>query len=521
MKAVTSTSTDETSHRHASTAALSWRVRGFVALVIGLVAAGHSIAAPYVVNQNQYFVHAVGQSDPRLSSDWLTGTTDPYPAFSWIMRLIIDLGGQPALRILAYGATVCGLLAVFLIARALSPRRGVGVPLVAAVLVGLTLSVGRLGSLLPLDWSVSAFQGFAGQYILMKPGYVQPTTAGVLILLAFGLLLQGASQPLRRFHVALAVVLVGVAALMAPTNAVIAAMAVGAAFLADAALRRPWRHIGLYVGLIVVAVICAIVGSPSILSLGSTDPMMRQALDRFAFELFPLHTLATHWPPDDSALLIVIAAGVILVPVTLASSWIKRWLLIATAGSLFFASIVVVTHSSTLALLFPWRVSVIIVPIAATMVAVRVAGWLSPLAVGHWHAKLVFFAAIIAVPGLASTAAKASPTSSESMVSAVAAARPSGVGLIPLSAGTVRLNARVPVYVDAMSPPYAGRDLREFWNRVDRVRRFEANPESFCSAEWTSDIDWIEMPTSVSLPSCLSTWRSIGPPGEWRILQRP
>ena len=61
---------------------LSRRDVGFVAVVAGLLAAGHSIAAPFVANQNQYLVHAVGDGDQRLAQDWLVQTTDPYPLFS-------------------------------------------------------------------------------------------------------------------------------------------------------------------------------------------------------------------------------------------------------------------------------------------------------------------------------------------------------------------------------------------------------------------------------------------------------
>ena len=495
----------------------------FVAVVIGLMTAGHSFAVPYVANQNQYFAHAVGDESPSLQGDWFIGTLDPYPAFTGFVRVIVDIGGVTAVRLLAVGATAIALLAVFILARAITGHRGLAIPTAAVILVGATLSVGRLGSFIPLDWSVSAFQGFAAQYLLMKPGYFQPSTTGVLVLLAFALFVRYFFESrLSRLSTAItAVALVTVAGLLAPTNAVITGMALLAAVISDQLTGHGFQRIRWYAAAGFGAVAGSVVGNPAILALGNPSPDVREALERFAFELFPIHTLVTNWPVDDSTLLLVIAIAVIIAPVGWVSSWLTRWILIGTALALVLALISFVLRNPTLALLFPWRVSVIIVPIAATLIAVRLAQWLSRLPHDHWRPKMLLFAAVIAVPGLASSAAKQPPAVAEPYVAAVQRANPQGVGLIPLSAGPVRLNAEVPVYVDAMTPPYAGEDLVEFWQRFDNASQFEADPEIFCSGSWATEIDWLVVPDGNTAPSCTRDWKLLEQSGGWIIYQRP
>ena len=502
---------------------LNLRDYAFVGAVISLMTAGHSFAVPYVATQNSYLAHAVGDSMPALRGDWLIGTIHPYPVFNWLVRIVVDAGGVTGIRLLAVMATALALVAIFILARAVTSHRGLAVPTAAVILVGSTLSVGRLGSFIPLDWSVSAFQGFAAQYLLMKPGYFQPSTTGVLVLLAFALFVRYFSAPqFSRLSTAVtAVTLLTVAALLAPTNAVITGMVLLAAAITDQLTGRGLQRIGWYAVAGVSAVTGSVIGNPAIVALGNPSSDVREALERFAFELFPIHTLATSWPVDDSTLLLVIAIAVIIAPIGRVSSWLTRWILIGTALALALALLSLVLRNPTLALLFPWRVSVIIVPIAATLIAVRLAQWFSKLPRDHWRAKMLLFAAVIAVPGLASSAAKESPAVEEAYVAAVKRANPQGVGLIPLSAHPVRLNAEVPVYVDAMAPPYAGEDLVEFWKRFDNAQQFEADPETFCSGSWANGIDWVVVPDGNATPSCTRDWVLLETSGGWSIYQRP
>jgi hypothetical protein len=104
-----------------------------------------------------------------------------------------------------------------------------------------------------------------------------------------------------------------------------------------------------------------------------------------------------------------------------------------------------------------------------------------------------------------------SPSFTDTSVSLVKQVQPDGVGLIPLSKENVRLNALVPVFVDWKSHPLTGNgDLEEWWRRIDLVREYEANPESYCDAAWVSEVDWILLPSTSTMPTCLSKSQILG-----------
>ena len=108
------------------------RKQGFAAVVIMLLAAGHTVAAPLIDNQNQYLLPVVGNP-----SDWLVGQRDPFPVFTALARGLHDVGGMSAWRVAAFLLTAAALWGIYLVARALAS--GDAVPTVATVLVGLTL----------------------------------------------------------------------------------------------------------------------------------------------------------------------------------------------------------------------------------------------------------------------------------------------------------------------------------------------------------------------------------------------
>ena len=100
----------------------------------------------------------------------------------------------------------------------------------------------------------------------------------------------------------------------------------------------------------------------------------------------------------------------------------------------------------------------------------------------------------------------------------VLAARPTGVGMVPLAAQNVRGNAGVAVYVDWKSPPYAGDGLGLWWERYDQVAGFERDPEAFCVGDWGREIDWALL--TVDPPSCMADWQVLAEGGGYRVLQR-
>ncbi len=474
------------------------RTQGLAAVVIALLAAGNTAAAPLIHNQNQYLLPVVGDR-----SDWLAGQGDPYPVFTSLASVFYELGGYTGLRVAAFLFTAVALWGVYLVARSLSDSEPVQI--VATVLVGLTLLPVGQGS---GQEYLSAFHGLAGQYVMWKPAYLQPSAAGCIVLLAFGLWLWN--------RVWWAAALTVVAGLIHPTYVVVAGVGLVAAAVADLVGGRGWRRLPGYAATVVVAFALTSVFNPDVSGLaGSTGAEEMRA---FAFERIPHHTLWTSWRTHDLVLLALIVMGIVVARPLQQGRWLAVWMGAVTVISLGSAAVVEWTRWTALALLFPWRITAILVPVAATVVAVRLGMLLAGLRVRHWRVVVVAVAGAAAVWGLASTLREERPTVSDPAVRAVLAAQPTGTGLVPLNADNVRANARVAVYVDWKSPPYTADGLATWWERVDQVAAFERDPETFCSGDWAGDIDWALL--TVAPPSCMREWAVLAEDGGYRVVQR-
>lgn len=501
-----------------------WLVRDRLPVLVSLlVALGNAVAAPYTSNQNQYLAHVEGDH-PSLATDWLAGTTDPYPFFTLVAGAADALGGTSALRALAFLATWAAVWAVYVLARHLDPSGSRAVPLAAMAIVGATLVVLPPGVFLVSGTALSMFSGFGDQYVVSKPTYLQPSVAGSLVLLAFALWVRHVHDPAPARTRALAVpaVLTVLACMLHPTYMVVVLMALGAAFLADLLTGQGRSRLLAYSLLGAAVVAGALSANPGLLDLADSAVGSTEAVDRFAFERIPQHTLLTQWPLEDVWRLALVVYSLSLLPRLRSGRWLARWSAVALTASLVLAIVVELSRWTTMALLFPWRVSVIVVPLAATALATSVGLWLTRSFPGpHWERRVALVAVALAAVGLAATTSRSSPVVADESVVAVRKADPGGVGLIPLERANVRLNAGVPVYVDWKAPPYVGRELVEWWDRVDRVRRFENDPEIFCTEPWTRQVDWLLHDATGAIPSCVESWPTAATEGRWQVLVRP
>lgn len=502
-----------------------WAVALPLAVVLGLA---HLQARPFVGNQNQYLVHAVGPRLPTLADDWLVGTADPYPFFTWLASGVLDLGGLDALRIWGVAWSVTGILGVGFVARPLTPSRSSWPSWVAMAVAAVTLVPA-----VSAGWRLTGFHGLAGQYLLSVPGYAQPASAGVALLFAVGLLLRanGLLGRGRWTLVAIAGAVVAVACAVHPTYAVVVAVAVLAAAVVDLTLRTRHR-LPAYGAVGSAGMLAALVANPALLAVGSSISAGSDSLSRFAFDRIPQHTLISEWRwSEDWLVVLTIMVGALVAPHVRLGRWMSRWLALSLAVSLAAAFVVWATRWTSLALLFPWRVTALLMPIALAVIVVWAAKGAqqavdrAPPAVRRSvlvGSTLLMAAAVtlLAVLGVERTRSAPAPAS-QPAVRAVVAADPAGVGLIPVAAENVRLNAGYPVFVDWKSPPYASADLDEWWRRVDDVRAVESDLALLCGPEWEQRIDWVLVRHSAAIPDCLREWSAVHDGTGWRVLVKP
>jgi hypothetical protein len=318
----------------------------------------------YYSNQNQYFLHGIAQVDVGyLKDDWLTQTVDPTPVFSALVAFTVRYLHPVAFHIyyaLLMGVYGASLLALFV--KVVGPERArQRWPMFVALLVLSHAAIVRWASfrLLGNDYPWFLQSGVAGQYVL--GAMFQPSSFGVLLLAAIALFAHG------RYR--LSSVAAGISVIFHPTYLLPAGLLV-AGFLAALLAQRRFRD-ALWMGglalLIVAPMILYIVQF-----LGPTSAKdFDEAQHIIADVRIPHHTRPMLWA-DEVALLQI---GWTFLGVSLLGRRpLRRVLLAVTMGAFLLTMLDVVTGSVTLALLFPWRISVALVPVATATIFARLAG---------------------------------------------------------------------------------------------------------------------------------------------------
>jgi hypothetical protein len=450
----------------------------------------------------------------NVRSDWFINTVDPYPFFSAVAKSIYDWFGIDGFRVFALLGTLVAMASVFWLAHLLAKQADHpnAAPL-ATVAVGLTL---------PLH--INAFEGVGGQYIVSVPAYLQPSMFGCLVLLAIPCLVASRTTNNRNAKTLLltgAFVLATLGCALHPTYMVSALILLAAAFIANV-----WQsgkvHILYFMVAAALLTAVAVAANPALLSMAVSSPEYSRAVQKFAFERIPQHTKLTGWRYVDIARFLVMLAAIPIAAEKLKHPWLARFL----AGSLAIGTtatlVVQVVGSAKLALLFPWRVSVFIVPMSVTVLAVWAASYIEQKApLWNWRRAVIVLASFVALYGGIGALLAKSPAETDERTALIKAVHPSGVGLVPVDSDNLRLNASTNIYVDWKSPPYAGPDLIEWWRRIDQMRRVEGDAEQFCSVSWHASIQWMLLPAKANAPSCVSKWRVIGQTKNWRVLGVP
>ncbi|MGA9532899.1 MAG: DUF6798 domain-containing protein [Anaerolineales bacterium] len=434
----------------------------------------------YTSNQNQYFLHGLARAGyGGLRRDWLAITLDPTPVFSWLVRWTYSLAGPEAFYVI-YGL----LLAVYLISLASILRCSLGVHLRGAkralLLAGLiTLHSAALrlvlGRLLGDDAAYLFEGGMAGQRLLGP--VLQPSSFGALLLLSLALFFK------RRPYAAAAAA--AMAAVIHPTYLLAAACLV---------LGYQWaliRRDGARLSALVTGGIALLLVLPTLLYTLTVFRPTSEALWRESAQILigfriPHHAEPAQWfGPLSVAKLALIAAGL----------WLSRRsrLLPALASLTIFGVgltlLELATGSDRLALLFPWRVSVVLVPLGSGLLLARllslVAGGLDRVNASALHGACLAVAVLLAAAGLSRTWWLANePDAADGVYNFVGQHLDIDDSyLIPPKLETFRLATGAPAFVDFKSIPYRDTDVIEWRERVQLADFFYRDDPALISCD--------------------------------------
>lgn len=435
----------------------------------------------YTSNQYHYFLHGLAQAGlGDLRHDWLAQMTDPTPLFSGLVRVTYASVGpgffyvEQFLLYLVYFAAMVRIYASL-------GKPGMKTPFLATfaaatVFLNSHLLADLSARYFGLDLRAFLQDGLAGQYLL--GAYLQPSLFGVFLVLSIAAFVDG--RPMQ------AAVLAAVASVWHVTYFLSALTLVGT-YAAISLRKNPRTSAALLLVFLTMNLPTVVYTA---VRFGPSSPSVaRAAQDILANRRFPHHCVVARWFDLRSALKLQwVALAVYLV-------WGTRLAAVMTASivvAALFTALQLLLGSDALALLFPWRPSVFLVPIATTVILGKLLWLLS-----RWRARcgdpdaagplgramplvlFLFVAVNVAAPGAAATYAEFERKQRSDFNQLAAFVRDHSsagqVFLVPTDTYAdelpgFRLRTGMPVYVDYKSHPYKDVEVLEWFRRVEISR---------------------------------------------------
>jgi hypothetical protein len=465
-----------------------------------LFALAHTQSPLYYSNQNQYFLSGLADAGAgNLNHDWLANTADPVPVFSAFVAICFKYLGTWPFHIVFFLALVGYYLALWWL---VAPK-GAGQLFWATLLIVAHAGIVRFGSdrLLGADYPWFLHCGLASQYVL-GPG-LQPSVVGVLLLASVAAYANGRS--------------ILAAGLAAGANLIHATYLVPACFLISGYLvgdfvRNQNRIAGRSALLATVLVLPAVVYSW--MTFAPTDPNSFAESQRVLSEIrIPHHTRPARWFDWVAGLQVIwMLLGLLAVRRTRLFIPLGVTYLLVAVGT----GLVALTNNSTLSLLFPWRVTAVLIPVSTALIFARAARLPTPVFV---RALLVGVVLLCAGGGLfvmTEALGYREPEAENPALQYVAETqRPNELYLVParfpkpsttrgvysntfakppdpskpvfFEMARFRLFTQAPVYIDFKSIPYRDTEVLEWHRRVGNAER------------WFTNLNWDRTGTTAEL----------------------
>jgi uncharacterized protein DUF6798 len=454
------------------TTSAPFRSRTATAGVCAALALAHGVGAPLSGNQNFYLLRAAARAGwGALATDWTARTPDPVPVFTALATPM--LYAAPALwltivhlaLVALYGYALARIVATTFDWRELTAARAAFFLVIVGVHSRALASISMRAT--GLDVRSLLIDGVAGQYVLGP--VLQPSMFGVFVLLAIACFLD--QRPW------LAIVSTGAAALVHTTYLISAAM-LTVSFVAVLVRRGRWRT-AAGVAALSLALALPIVFY-AVVTFGPSDAQtFARAAHIIADERIAIHTHVPTWFGAAAIFKAAVGAAALVV-VRRRPIFPVLWpaFVVAVLG----AALVAAYPNPVIALQFPWRVSVWLMPISTTLLAAAAidrieAGGRRALSPAAWRTTAAAVAVLIAYGVAGSIREARSIGRLPNAPLRDRAARDVAAGdvyLIPPDMEDFRLRTQAAIVVDGKTHPYNDAAVLEWKERLDRARAFYA-----------------------------------------------
>jgi hypothetical protein len=444
----------------------------------------------YSSNQNTYFVHGLANAEVGfLNLDWLSQTTDPFPTFSALVSVTTQVLGENAFYfffiaiLVIYGYSILGIASDVFGVDSGTEKYLSYLALITMLASGLLV---RLLSKIPvLEPLAPTFEpnglltrGVAGQSILGQ--IFQPSLFGVFLVVSIFFFLR--EKPF------MAVACIVIAANFHSTYLLSGAVLTCTYMVAILVRDRDYRR-ALLLGAMSFLLI-----TPSLIYIyfnfsPTTADIYAQGQSILVDYRIPHHASVAKWFGKSALFqIMVVALSIYLVRHTR----MFPILLGAFLTAIMLTAAQMLTGNKSLALLFPWRISTFLVPIASSLILAKIVSIVFQILNNRLSKfvrplQTVILAVIIMLSylGVHQTITllntpRAGLNPSTSFIANTY--QPGNLYLIPPNMELFRLAARVPIFVDYKSHPYKDSEVIEWFNRVKIANDFyTANGKTACN----------------------------------------
>lgn len=421
-----------------------------------------------VDNQNTYLLSGLaGSGYGHLSADWMSTTTSPFILFSWLVGGLNTIGLVPGTQVVSLLlALVFSLGSVIIFRSRDAGSAGGWGPLCLFVLLMSVVAI----------HDTFMLRGMAGQYVLGM--YLQPSEFGVLMVLAVALFAAG--RPISPYVCA---ALAGIfhQSYLLPGAFLVLAFASHQLLLC----RTPKAAI---VGCLTALAIVSPVLWYSYTQFAPSDAeAFRASRAIIAERRIPHHAIPAHWFDRTQVLnLLVIALGT-----GLAAFFNRRLAYVMAFAALLGALATlaaVLIGSNTVFLLFPWRISTVLMPLATVAMVVGIVRILIDGRLDRYVSAAPARAVMVALTVAVAVSSFSQRLSSVELVAGGEALslpqdRDAGYAALvrhvrgqaadgqlflhnPMRFASLRIRSGMPVFVDVKSHPYRDDEVLEWWRRM-------------------------------------------------------
>lgn len=441
-------------------------------LVFGVAYSQFSL---FFLAQNEYFFYGLARAGYGfIKDDWLTKSADSWPLFSLLVEVtyrFLDLR-----LIYVYYVIVLGIYAYALLGIASTmfgidktrPRYLVALALLTALHSPIAAFVSRRLFGMPLTREL--ISGVASQRILWE--MFQPGAFGALMVLSIHLFLRG--------RWVAAALLPPIAAAFNPTYT----LAAGVLTLSYMIITfRKGEGVGRAARLGILSFVAVLpVLIHGYLSFRPTDPQLwAEAREILVHFRLARHALPSTWLGFAVYLKIAVVVAALVAFRRTAIAWLLGIGLAVSAGGTLLQ---VATGNTALALLYPWRMSVLIVPLASSLLLMRGGQALveaierrAPARVGLIAPVAAALALALVVAGIGTTVLRfrqrIEGEETMGLIRYVETHRaPKQTYLVPVEWRNFRMFAGVPVLVDYRFVPYNDTAVLEWYKRINLANEF-------------------------------------------------